>query len=92
MTLGAAELLERMSEVYPHFRGEDAFVIEHAAPMLARVRMPVREHHVRVGGTVSGPAMFGLADTALYTAILASVGWVPMTVTTNLSINFFGSN
>lgn len=32
--------------------------------------------------------MFGLADTALYTAILASVGWVPMTVTTNLSINF----
>jgi uncharacterized protein (TIGR00369 family) len=32
--------------------------------------------------------MMALADFAPYVAILASIGWVPMAVTTNLSINF----
>ena len=37
---------------------------------------------------VSGPVMMALADVALYVAILAQIGLVPLTVTTSLSINF----
>jgi uncharacterized protein (TIGR00369 family) len=29
-----------------------------------------------------------LADVAMYVAVLASIGWVPLAVTTNLNINF----
>lgn len=43
---------------------------------------------LRPGGTVSGPVMMTVADVALYVAILARIGLVPLTVTTSLSINF----
>ena len=50
-------------------------------------------HHVgvdelRPGGTVSGPVLMGIADVALYVAILGEIGIVPLTVTTSLTINF----
>ena len=32
--------------------------------------------------------MMALADFAMYIAVLAAVGWVPLAVTTNLTINF----
>lgn len=45
-------------------------------------------HHVgadelRPGGTVSGPVLMGVADTALYVAILGEIGIVPLAVTTS---------
>ena len=43
---------------------------------------------LRPGGTVSGPVMMAVADVALYVAVLSRIGLVPLTVTTNLSINF----
>jgi acyl-coenzyme A thioesterase PaaI-like protein len=43
---------------------------------------------LRPGGTVSGPVMMGLADVALYVAILGEIGIVPLAVTTSLTINF----
>ncbi|MBB4067128.1 uncharacterized protein (TIGR00369 family) [Gellertiella hungarica] len=46
------------------------------------------DRHLRPGGTVSGPAMFTLADVACYVAILAHIGPVALAVTTNLNINF----
>ena len=36
----------------------------------------------------AGTTMMTLADFAPYVAILASIGWVPLAVTTNLTINF----
>ncbi len=39
-------------------------------------------------GTVSGPALMGLADIAAYAAILTAIGEVPLAVTTSFSINF----
>lgn len=62
--------------------------IEAVGPLAARVRMNFHERHVRPGGTLSGPAMMTLADFALYVAILAHIGPVALTVTTNLSFNF----
>jgi len=32
--------------------------------------------------------MMTLADLAMYVAVLASIGWEPLAVTTNLNINF----
>lgn len=43
---------------------------------------------LRPGGTVSGPVLMGVADAALYVAILGEIGIVPLTVTTSLTINF----
>jgi len=54
----------------------------------AQVRQAYREDFIRPGGTISGPTMMALADFAMYVAVLAAVGPVPLAVTTNLSINF----
>jgi uncharacterized protein (TIGR00369 family) len=43
---------------------------------------------VRPGGTISGPTMMALADFAMYVAVLAAIGPVPLAVTINLNINF----
>jgi uncharacterized protein (TIGR00369 family) len=52
------------------------------------LRLAVAERHLRPGGTVSGPAMFGLVDVAMYLAILAQIGPKALTVTTNCTIDF----
>ena len=54
----------------------------------SRVRRAFSERSLRPGGTISGPTMMGLADFAVYVAILASIGPQPLAVTTNLNINF----
>ena len=46
------------------------------------------EKSLRPGGTVSGPIMMALADFTMYLAVLSAIGWVPLAVTTNLTINF----
>ena len=54
----------------------------------ARVRQAYRQAFIRPGGTIMGPIMMALADFAMYVAVLASIGPVPLAVTTNLNINF----
>ncbi len=63
-------------------------VVERAGHREVKLRMATGERALRPGGTVSGPTMFMLADTALYTAVLASVGPKALAVTTNMTINF----
>lgn len=84
--LTAEELTAFLDEVFPQIRGEAA--IETVGPMTARMRLTPDRRHLRPGGTVSGPTMFMLADVAFYVAVLAMIGREPLTVTTNLSINF----
>lgn len=52
------------------------------------LRLKVTPQHLRPGSVISGPSMFALADVAVYLAILSRIGMVPMTVTTNCSIDF----
>jgi uncharacterized protein (TIGR00369 family) len=52
------------------------------------LRMVAHEKFLRPGNTVSGPALFALADVAVYLAILSRIGMAPLTVTTNCSIDF----
>lgn len=64
------------------------FTVERAEEAGVTLRLRVAERHLRPGGTVSGPAMFGLADVAMYLAILSRIGPVALAVTTNCSIDF----
>lgn len=52
------------------------------------IRLPTTDRHLRPGGTVSGPTLMMLADTAVYFSILARVGSERLTVTTNLEMHF----
>ena len=68
--------------------GGRLYSVEEVGLMSARLRLAYDERHLRPGGTLSGPAIMTLADLALYVAILAQIGPVPLTVTTSLSFNF----
>ncbi len=69
--------------------GGRIFNIEEIGERNARVRMRHHERMLRPGGTVSGPAMFTLADFSVYVAIIATLGEAGIdAVTTNLNINF----
>ncbi|WP_376960648.1 PaaI family thioesterase [Azospirillum sp. A26] len=63
-------------------------VVESLGHGTMRLRLPYKDDFARPGGTVTGPAMFGLADVALYGAVLSLIGRVEMAVTTSMTINF----
>jgi len=63
-------------------------VVEDVGPGTATVSHEVGPRELRPGNTVSGPVLMAVADVALYVAILGEIGIVPLTVTTNLTINF----
>uniref|UniRef100_UPI004048E1DD PaaI family thioesterase n=1 Tax=Yoonia sp. TaxID=2212373 RepID=UPI004048E1DD len=66
----------------------DDYAVEAVTASGLRLRLITAAHHLRPGGTVSGPAMFGLADVAMYLAVLSRIGPVALAVTTNCSIDF----
>jgi uncharacterized protein (TIGR00369 family) len=68
--------------------GGRIFSVEDVGHGTCRMRMAYHERNVRPGGTLSGPAMFTLADLAFYVAVLGAIGPVGLAVTTNLNINF----
>jgi uncharacterized protein (TIGR00369 family) len=83
------ELIELLHAEFPeaaHAVGD--YEIEDVWLGGARVRRRHHERSLRPGGTVSGPIMMALADFTMYVAVLSAVGWVPLAVTTNLTINF----
>ena len=66
----------------------DQFHVEEVTETGAILRLKVDQSHLRPGGTVSGPSMFGLADVAMYVATLAHIGPKALAVTTNCAIDF----
>ncbi len=86
--LSAAEVNLFLAEVFPQIAIGRSFRVEVTRHLFARLRMGYGDHLLRPGGTISGPAMFALADVAMYAAVLASIGRVALAVTTNLTINF----
>lgn len=85
MKMDVTSLSAFLAEVFPQVAAD--FVVEEVGEELV-VRLRVGEMHLRPGGTVSGPAMFALADVGIYLAILARLGPVALAVTTNASIDF----
>ena len=87
--MSAAQIGELLAREFSQMAGTDSpNTIEAAWHGGCRVRRRFSERSLRPGGTVSGPTMMALTDFAMYVAILASVGPVPLAVTTNLNINF----
>ena len=86
--MSAAEVNSFLAQVFPQVDVGRAYIVEETRHGFARMRMVYGEHLLRPGGTISGPAMFSLADVSMYAAVLASIGPVAHAVTTNLSINF----
>lgn len=64
------------------------FHVEEVGDNTATLRLRVGQEHLRPGGTVSGPSMFGLADVSMYVVVLAMIGPKALAVTTNCSIDF----
>lgn len=62
--------------------------VEHADGRVAICRRRYEDNQLRPGGTLSGPTMMALADTVVYALIFSAIGFQPLSVTTNLSINF----
>jgi uncharacterized protein (TIGR00369 family) len=84
-----SELERFLRNAFPQvFKAGNGLTIEEIWHGAARVRQAYREDFIRPGGTISGPIMMALADFAMYVAVLAAIGPVPLAVTTNLSINF----
>ena len=82
------ELRAYLLEIFPEFWKDGDLRVEDIAPMSATVRLIHHPKHLRPGGTISGPAMFGVCDAALFVAILSEIGPVAHAVTTSASINF----
>jgi len=80
------ELQNFLTDHFPQVAGD--FIVEDVCPNQTTIRMPVQKKYLRPGGTVSGPAMFSLADVSIYLAILAMIGPQALAVTTNCSIDF----
>ena len=80
------EMMAFLTEVFPQVR--DDFEVEEMDGVNTVVRLKVAERHLRPGGTVSGPAMFSLADVTAYVATMARIGKEALTVTTNCSLDF----
>jgi acyl-coenzyme A thioesterase PaaI-like protein len=79
-----AEIIDFLEREFP----QSKCVVEEVGPRSATVVHHVGTDHLRPGNTVSGPLLMTVADVALYVAILGTIGIVPMTVTTSLTINF----
>ena len=85
IALNAPELQTILVEAFP---GNDVPNIETVSDDFVMLCQPVDLQHGRPGGTLSGPTMMMLADTAAWMAILSQIGPVLLAVTTSLHIDF----
>jgi acyl-coenzyme A thioesterase PaaI-like protein len=79
-----AEIVDFLVREFP----QSKCVVEEVGDRSATVSHPIGPAQLRPGDTVSGPLLMAVADVALYVAILATIGLVPLAVTTTLTINF----
>lgn len=78
------EIIDFLKKDFPQFKS----IVEAVSEGHATIRHHVTQENLRPGHTVSGPTLFAIADSGLYVAILATIGIIPLAVTTNLNINF----
>lgn len=81
------ELEEFLKAQFPQM-DDFHFRVERLEAKYLRLRLLYRDLHLRPGGTLSGPTLMTLADTAMYLLVLAHIGPIALAVTTNLTINF----
>ena len=82
------EEIHELIEAALPFAVDTGMTVEEIGAGTCRVRLPYKPVFARPGGTVAGPLLMGLADFAIYVALLSRIGRVEMAVTTNLTCNF----
>lgn len=85
--IAAAEFEALIRETIPLTRVMP-FSVEALGWGTATIRLRFSDEQLRAGGTINGPTMMTLADTALYAAVLTRIGMEPLAVTSDLSIHF----
>lgn len=86
LVMDVAEMNAFLDKVFLEVAGD--FRVEHVDEGGVDLRLLVQDRHLRPGGTISGPAMFALADVTAYMVTLAHIGPRALAVTTNCSIDF----
>jgi uncharacterized protein (TIGR00369 family) len=87
--LSAAEVNVLLAKVFPQLNEHEGdYETVEVFPGGCAVRLNAGERHLRPGGTVSGAALFMLADIGGYVCVLSHAGPDALSVTTNLNINF----
>jgi acyl-coenzyme A thioesterase PaaI-like protein len=79
-----AEIIDFLAREFPQSKCS----VEEVGDRSATISHPIGPAQLRPGDTVSGPVLMTVADVGLYVAILATIGLVPLAVTTSLTINF----
>jgi uncharacterized protein (TIGR00369 family) len=88
MAMTAEQIDQFLAETFPQARGWTRITAIRPEADELDLLLPFSEENLRPGGTVSGPALMALADSAMYYLLLSKLGPVALAVTTNLSINF----
>lgn len=86
MSLNQEQITSLLEQHFPQIQNEIS--IDALNSETTSVRLQVQNKHLRPGNTVSGPAMFLLADVAAYIAILSQKGALTLAVTTSANIDF----
>lgn len=86
LTLSRDEVIAYLESVFPQMENE--FVLDALSDTGLTMRLKTSQRHLRPGGTISGPSMFGLADCAVYVMVLARIGRKALAVTTGCSMDF----
>jgi len=87
--LAAEELTRLLSTEFPQVWSRvSGLSIEEVWSGGCRLRQAFREQNLRPGATISGATIMALGDYAVYVAVLATIGWEPLAVTTSLNVNF----
>ncbi len=89
LPLNAEAVIAHMDKVgfLPQLEGFGLRIIE-TGDRFAKTSLKISPFHLRIGNTISGPAQFTAADTALYLAIQATLGPKAAAVTSQLNIHF----
>ena len=89
IVLDLEDLNDYLTEIFPQvFARNGELEIVDVSPGRCSIVLRAGEKHLRPGGSVSGPALFTLADCGGYACCLSHLGREALAVTTNLNINF----
>lgn len=85
----ADEVNSFLKKVFPQLNDDSSeYEATRIFPGGCVVRLNAGNRHLRPGNTISGPALFTLADIGGYVCVLSHAGPDALSVTTNLNINF----
>lgn len=84
--MDASQLEQFLADAFP--AAPPRYVIEEVADWGVRMRLPLAAVMERPGGTVAGPTLMALADSAAWMAVVSRIGPAALSVTTSLHIDF----